>query len=49
MNDENAVIDDKRTNRKLLTSIFIKLIQYSIDLSVARKRLSEEYYTFSKK
>lgn len=49
MNDENTVIDDKRANRKLLTSIFIKLIQYSIDLSVARKRLSEEYYTFSKK
>ena len=29
--------------------MLIKLLQYSVDLSKARKRLSEEYYTFSKK
>ncbi len=49
LSDETAVVEEKKAQRKLLTSTFVKLLQYSIDLSIARKRLSEEYYTFSKK
>lgn len=29
--------------------MLIKLLQYSVDLSIAKKRLNEEYYMFSKK
>ncbi len=49
LSDETVVVEEKKARRKLLTSTFVKLLQYSIDLSIARKRLSEEYYTFSKK
>ena len=41
LTDENAVIEAKKNSQKLLASTFVKLLQYSIDLSTAKKRLSE--------